>query len=184
MRLRLKEERGKKKLTQAEVAKQLKISLRTYQHIENGDRFPREKLLYKMIKFFGIEDMDLFKNTYSPGKERGQITKNICNMMNDLGCKKYDLCHIRAIRSGILLELEDRKIKKIKIKINREGKNLILERIAIFSSIKNKISKQDVALYKKCSRIEFEHRTGKSTWGIPRVRKQYGCTPHTGREAD
>ncbi|MGG0888980.1 helix-turn-helix domain-containing protein [Cytobacillus horneckiae] len=46
--------RKKKQLTQTEVAKKLRISVRQYQRIESGDSFPREKTLELLEDLFQV----------------------------------------------------------------------------------------------------------------------------------
>lgn len=46
--------RNKKLLTQTEVAKKLRISVRQYQRIESGESFPREKTLEHLEDLFQV----------------------------------------------------------------------------------------------------------------------------------
>jgi len=46
-------------LTQKEAAEALSISVRWYQRIESGERFPSSKLLLRMVFLFGINIEEL-----------------------------------------------------------------------------------------------------------------------------
>jgi len=51
---RLKELRKNKKLTQSEVAKELEIASSTYSNYEQGSRFPDQKTLINLAKFYEV----------------------------------------------------------------------------------------------------------------------------------
>jgi putative transcriptional regulator len=60
IRLRLKEERKKRKLTQKELAQKLGISEVWVKKIENGVNDPGRKLMFKFEEFFGVSHRELF----------------------------------------------------------------------------------------------------------------------------
>lgn len=183
MRKKLKELRiGKGYETQQVFADKLGISLKTYNNIERGYSFPREHLLKQIMKELEIADLSVFDNVKE--KSRGKASKKICeymNMRNEDG-KTYTIEMVRAIRKGLKLELEDRKAKSICIISNSEkGKWQIYERAAEEARKKfSCITAQDVHLFKECTRLESEIRTGKTTWGVPKERKRLGCNPVSG----
>ncbi|KGX85195.1 helix-turn-helix domain-containing protein [Pontibacillus litoralis] len=50
----LKVLRNQKHLTQAEIARKLKISVRQYQRIEHGDSFPKKDAMDALEDLFGV----------------------------------------------------------------------------------------------------------------------------------
>lgn len=187
MRKKLKEKRKSLGLTQKAFAAKLGISLVTYQFIEQGRAFPREKTMYKILELIKSDSLDVLENESNENgfnvKERGDISKNICDYMNSRSNKEYTVNHVKAIRSCLLLEYNDRKLNCIQIKSHTEnGKQKIFERVATFVKEKYKlnVNAYDVKLYKECARDEFSDRTGKCTWSLPEVRKKFGYNPTNG----
>jgi putative transcriptional regulator len=64
MRIRLKEERKKQKLTQKELAERLDISEVWVKKIENGVSHPGRNLMFKFEEFFGISHRELFPDLF------------------------------------------------------------------------------------------------------------------------
>lgn len=183
MRKNLKERRksfGYK--TQKEFAEALNISLRTYQNIEQGKTFPREKLMKKIMKLLNTKSFEIFHNSNSNYK-RGEITKNILELMNSQSTKTFTEFQVNAIKYAILLELNDRKKKGFTLKINSNGKRERLKRIAKIANDEYsvKVAIEDIKLFKLCRIEEYEKRTGKCTWSIPEVREKLGYDPITGQ---
>lgn len=54
-------ERARKKITQAELAKKVKVSRQTIHAIETGKFVPSTVLALKIAKYFGVKLEDLFK---------------------------------------------------------------------------------------------------------------------------
>ncbi|MEG3040854.1 MAG: helix-turn-helix transcriptional regulator [Clostridium sp.] len=162
--------------TQPQFARALGISLRTYQNIEYSITFPRQKLLYKILKLLKTEDLSIFNNEIN---EWGSINKNICALINEQTDRNFTIYHMDAIRKSISKEKEDRRKNELKIKYNNEGKKLILKRIAdiVNRDYRMDITYKDIQLFKNCVRAEFEIRTGKSTWGLKKDIKK-GCEKH------
>lgn len=184
MRKKLKELRMKKGFeTQEKFAIELGVSLKTYNNIERGYSFPREPLLKQIMQVLKTTDLSIFENINE--KSRGEVSEKICEYMNMLAREGriYTLEVVNKIRAGLTLELEDRKENQIIIKSNtKQGKWEIYKRAATIVKEKYKItvSAEDVWLFKNCTRLEFEIRTGKTTWGIPKERKRLGCNPVSG----
>jgi transcriptional regulator with XRE-family HTH domain len=59
----LKKFRKNRNLTQDEVAKRIKVSLRQYQRIEAGESFPRESTLVLLEDLFQVPHRILFAKT-------------------------------------------------------------------------------------------------------------------------
>lgn len=182
MRRKLKEKRLEFGYTQKSFSNALGISLRTYQSIEQGITFPRERTLSLISKLLDCYSLELFENEQSKAK-RGVISKNICNYMNLKSNKKYTVYHINIIRNSLLTELKERRKLNLNIRSSsKEGKKIIYSRAAKIAKdvYKTNITEQDVILYKNCMRQEYTDRTGRCTWGIPDVRKKLGYDPKTG----
>lgn len=190
MREKLKARRKEMNYTQKSIAKKLGISIYTYQYIEQGRSFPREKLFNKIIKVLKIpksEAYEAFENVEFPNEnktlKRGDVSRNICKFMNSKSKKVFTVHHVNAIRASILLEYKDRIKNEINIHSHtKEGKQKIFERVANIASDKYKIPiiAEDVRLYKNSSREEYCSRTGRTTWSIPSVRKKLGFNPTNG----
>jgi putative transcriptional regulator len=60
MKNTIKVERAKKNITQAELAKVLKVSRQTIHAIETGKFVPSTTLALKMARYFGISVEELF----------------------------------------------------------------------------------------------------------------------------
>lgn len=165
--------------TQKEFAKALKISIRTVQNIEQGTRFPREEIRVKVMKILSCNDMTLWEDEEV---RRGDVTENIAEYMNSASKdKKYSKYIVSAIRQSLVLELKDRKKKKIFIQsYSALGKKEINERVAKICNEKYKThtTAKDVKLYKESLRAEFEYRTNKSRWGF----KNKNCSMLQGGE--
>jgi len=116
--------------------------------------------------------------------KRGDINKNICQLMNSQSEREFTIYDIYAIRKSINKELTDRKDNDIKLKYNDDGKRLIQRRAAEIANKEHglKITYKDVRLFKECVREEYQQRTGKSTWSIPGARKALGYDPLTGEK--
>lgn len=184
MRRKLKDLRIKKGYqTQKEFSEKLGISEKTYGHIERGYSFPREPLMKLIMEVLETTDILIFENDSK--NHRGDVSKQICNYMNKLrkNDEEYTVDIINAIRSALKHELNDRKEKSIDIKSNSlKGKWQIYKRVANIAKdiFEIEINAEDVQLFKSCTRLEYENRTGKTTWGIPKERKRLGCNPVSG----
>lgn len=184
LRNKLKKLREGLNFTQAEAATAVGISKKHYQSIEQGRRFPSEHVLKRLLKVLNTDSLSVLENEETV--KRGEVSKNICNYMNQnsLDNKKYTVYEVNAIRSSIQLELKDRKVNCISIKLTEDGKTEINTRIANISNeiYKTNITHVDVSLWRRCSREEYTDRTGKCTWGIAEVRKKLGFNGITGYE--
>jgi len=61
MQNQIRVERAKKRITQAELAQQVKVSRQTIHAIENGKFIPSTVIALKMAKFFNVKLEDLFQ---------------------------------------------------------------------------------------------------------------------------
>lgn len=187
LREKLKIHRKDAGYTQESFATKLKTSVKTIRHIEQGRRFPREELLKKIMSALKITDISVFEDIKK--SNRGDVSKSICQYMNDLtkNNKDYSVEIVKAIRASIFIELKDRKNNELDIKSHSQnGKWEIYKRVAFFATkkIENEITANDVCLFRRCTRLEFTDRTGKTTWSIPEERKRQGCSPKTGKITD
>lgn len=182
MRYILKKKRTEHGYTQESFAEELGISVYTYRNIEQGNSFPREKLMKAIMKILKTDSITIFENT--DVKKYGNVSKNICKYMNSLGRREYTLDEVKAIKKAILEEREFRRKNNINVNFDRNGKKITNEKIALIASdnLEMKITVRDIELYKRCVRNEFEDRTGKCAWGFPEVRKRLGFNPATGEE--
>jgi transcriptional regulator with XRE-family HTH domain len=182
LRDKLKEKRVEFELSQSELACIIGISVKHYQAIEQGRRFPSEYVLQKLLKTLNSQDLSLLENVKT--NKRGEVSKNICNYMNERAThqKEYSIYEVNAIRKSISLELIDRKRNKLIIKKTEIGKKEINKRIADIANktYKTKLTHEDVKLWRICCRDEYTDRTGKCTWGIPEVRRKLGFNSITG----
>ncbi|RIV26719.1 XRE family transcriptional regulator [Alicyclobacillaceae bacterium I2511] len=69
MRNRLKQERKAHKWTQAETARKLGITDRSYRHLEAGTRNPSYPTAKKLKKLFGVDDEELLVPDSTPNGE-------------------------------------------------------------------------------------------------------------------
>lgn len=69
MRLRLRQERKARHLTQAETAKLLGITERAYRHLEAGTRNPSKETIDKLEDLFGIPQRELLVPDSTPTNE-------------------------------------------------------------------------------------------------------------------
>ena len=182
MRNKLKKRRKELGYTQERFAETLGISKRTYEQIEQGLRFPREKLLKSILNTLKCDSVSLLDNEEI--ERRGKVTQNICWYMNELSVdRKYTIYEVSAIRRCLSLEHRKRKDEGIQIKSKtKAGKYEIYRRVVALAAAeyKMKLKPEDVELFKKCTRQEFTDRTGKCTWSLPDVRRKLGHNPITG----
>ena len=116
----------------------------------------------------------------------GYVSKRIMEYMNGMSNKKFSIEEVKAIKSSMYKEKQDRDLKQIIINTRSlKGKRELNERVArIANSIlaSNLIESQHVHLYKMCQLEEFTDRTGKCAWGFKHVRKSLGFDEVTGLE--
>lgn len=194
LRLKLKKLRKDMGYTQKSFAKELKVSHKTIEHIEQGRRFPTEHLLLKIMKTLSTTDISIFENTQNENLKRGDITKAISDYMNKTGKtgKKYTAEVVKILRASTLTERKDREQNELAIRSYSEcGKIEIFKRVARIANerlLKDKINfsiaPYDVKLFKVCTRLEFEERTGKTTWSKIEERRRKGCSSRTGKFID
>lgn len=177
----MREKRKKLGLTQEKLAEELDINASTYRRIEAGESFPKdEKLLINIMNKLKTNNINIFEDFKD---NKGGATNNICEYMNVFGNKKYSIDHVRAIRKAIIQEREDRYSKKVYIRLNKMGRKEINRRAAqIVNKEFSDINSDDIELFKRCTRNEFEDRTGKCAWGFPEVRERLGFNQTTGEE--
>lgn len=186
MRKNLRERRKQKGYkTQKQFAEALEISIRTLQHVEQGNRFPRELLRNKIMEVLDVSSISILDN-FKQTLKRGDVIKNICVAMNELSNKQLIIYQVSAIQSSIIEELKLRKEEHLTIKGHTEkGKEKINRRCAIIANDRLKtdyISHREISLFRRCRREEFETRNNKTSWSIPSVRKNLGFDSKTGYE--
>lgn len=191
LRIKLKERRKEMGYTQESISEKLGISIRTYQNIEQGVRFPRQELLKKIMVTLKVTSMEYFDNLEPDQKKcnDGMVLECIRQFMNSSPTRKsFTFYEVSAINSAIMdYFLINKKRKKNMIgNRTRERKKIVNSQIAEMVNQRlnqsRRITGDDVLLFKRCKILEFNSRKHKCIWGFPLARKSLGFNPETGDE--
>ncbi len=89
--LRIKEQRLKCKMTQAELAERVNVATKHQSCIETGKNFPSADLIEKYARVFKIDVTDLL--TMSQGKERKTMEKEILDIIKNASDEELKLAY-------------------------------------------------------------------------------------------
>lgn len=163
--------RRKLDMSLQEFADFLGLKKITYHSYENCTRIPRKKQMEKIMEKLELKDPAVFfpnlhisdSETNEDKENSESVIKNICEYMNSMGKRYYDVYEVSMIRRAVRTEYLERKFKKAKLNAkSEEGKKLVNNSIATIANAylkASKITAKDVDLFKKCRIFEYESRS-------------------------